>query len=362
MKSLFSNPILSTLTLRDTNNYPMVHVINYKDSGFALISGNKNSFPVLGYSEHGIFNIDSLPPGFSCWLSDKLYQTEFSRKNITNRTILYNALWNEYESSLSGSDDSVNEDDTEDHDGHSFDVPESDGGFGNATTTTVLKRKYPASNFIETAMWNQQGGANNDGYRFNSFTPLIDGKQTLVGCVPLAGGIAMRYWKWPSSFNWDDMPIDNTASYYTAMLLGPSNLGNLPNIEYGLASGNGTLADVSELRNVLVNRYNYSSDAVYEDINNEDIMSDLSKNYIVIMNGWKVRIHPTLFRHTSYQDGHCWIVDAGEEFKTYIGDATPFLTYTYHMNWGWGGALNGWFNMDSDYGNVSIANNISIPI
>ena len=69
-----------------------------------------------------------------------------------------------------------------------------------------------------------------------------------------------------------------------------------------------------------------------------DVRQNLTMNGITILEAYAKRLHPTLFRRTTYQEGHAMIIDG----EMMIGDRNE-MNFYFHINYGWGPMYNGYF-------------------
>lgn len=77
--------------------------------------------------------------------------------------------------------------------------------------------------FIKTK-WGQE-------YGFNYYCPKQNGQWPLAGCVPVACGQLMYYYRFPSNYDWDNMAL-NSATDASALLI--AELGDAMNAKYGI--------------------------------------------------------------------------------------------------------------------------------
>ena len=150
-----------------------------------------------------------------------------------------------------------------------------------------------------------------------------------TGCVATAMSQVMKYYNYPTNYNWTDMP-NNYATNSTAILM--KDIGNAIDMDYQY---DGSGASMNDVPGAFRNDFNYNH-ASHADYSYQTVMNELDYNRPVILsggrnNGWWI------FGH--YTDGHAWVCDG------YLETVDPCCcTYlSLHMNWGWNGAYNGWF-------------------
>jgi hypothetical protein len=98
-------------------------------------------------------------------------------------------------------------------------------------------------------------------------------------------------------------------------------------------------ASTEDVVDVLVDEFNYSSNASYVYLCGSTIVAQLNNNWPILMRG-------------SGSGGHAWVCD-GYRRNRHIHIHNPGTYYEYEtstisdfylsMNWGWGGNNNGWF-------------------
>lgn len=179
----------------------------------------------------------------------------------------------------------------------------------------------------------------NQGFPYN----VSDPQNRQLGCVTIAVGQLMKFYKRPTNINWSLMPnaIDspnNTLCDFLYKLRGDLNVTD---------DGLSTLWDA---QNVLQNN-GYNIQVTSHNINL--VANSLRKGNPVYARGNKA----------NNMVGHAWVIDgyrhvkSGTEYRLYMlkGHVLdyelkeeviyPYATYsTYcHMNWGWGGIDDGWF-------------------
>lgn len=134
-------------TLEGTADY---FVFNFPaNKGFAIVSGDDRAYPVLGYSDEGLFDPDNLPDNLRGMLAYYQKQISWAEGNGIDATPAIAAEWERYL---------------------------------NGTTLRTSSKEV----LLKTAKWGQ-------GEPFNLYTPLEKGEHTLTGCVATASAILMHY-------------------------------------------------------------------------------------------------------------------------------------------------------------------------
>ena len=206
-----------------------------------------------------------------------------------------------------------------------------------------------ANSYIEpmlTTKWNQS-----DPY--NKMCPEYNGQKTPTGCTATAIAQIMKFHNWPDKpskeFTWtnnitekeetvaihtydwkrmkDSYNGSNTPSEEDAVAQLMADVGKAINSQYAPTGTGSTPIDASQ---ALVNVFKYSPDIVVanrEEYTNEEYISLIRTNL-------EAR-QPLMYagHGQSYSSGHAFVCDGIDENNL------------LHINWGWGGAYDGWFDI-----------------
>ncbi|MDE6716861.1 MAG: C10 family peptidase [Muribaculaceae bacterium] len=177
---------------------------------------------------------------------------------------------------------------------------------------------------LETANWGQ-------GYPYNAECPEIGGVQCPTGCVATAMAIMMKYHNWPESYDWASMPKNTEADPidyekpYASLAKLMRDAGEAVYMSYGPDESG---AQMPWVGHSLQNPFRYSADCQFiytrkhsEEENLSLLRGSLDKGLPVIYSG-------------SGSGSHAFIIDG------YNNDS-------YHVNWGWDGSCNGYFNLNA---------------
>lgn len=171
-------------------------------------------------------------------------------------------------------------------------------------------------------------------YPFNERCPIskTTGKHLYVGCVATAATQIMRYYKFPNSYDWENMPaVAPTANASLKQINAYSSLaadfGEAVNMEYlenGSAASSmmvaGALRGFGYQNNARVHRRNYYS----------------TNEWINLMKVELTARRPVYYGASSdvSNSGHAFVLD-GYDTNGY-----------FHINWGWYGTSNGYFMLN----------------
>lgn len=186
-------------------------------------------------------------------------------------------------------------------------------------------------------------------FPFNRYCYTPDGKQAPAGCVPVAISQIMFYYKYPTSFNWNQISNENsifeatssTSLYGIPKLI--SEVGVKCKAEYG-ADATGVTRE-----NLLKCLKQYGFDAKFS--NSPNIP------YIVCGNYKQKNEETDKFEtkgHTwieggiwSYRSHHyyvCWGITESNRLTDFEQSPDYGLTsYNKYIVWGWGGQYDGWY-------------------
>ncbi|MDE6646532.1 MAG: C10 family peptidase [Prevotella sp.] len=268
------------------------------NQGFVIVSGDKRAKKILGYSDTGTFDFDNLPPQLAAILEQYAEQIKSLPESTT-----------------------------------------TDPSWGTPTRTASTGE----GKLLETANWGQ-------GYPYNALTPEIDGQHAPTGCVATAMAIIIKYHNWPEqgrsfsdfigegtiqhlefsqfSFNYDLMPLsmpeepnESSAKALSELMLAA---GRSVNMSYGTIESGAYFEIVAHQ---LQEKFSYSPECEFlmSKYYNWDeweaiIKSEIDKN------------QPVLYSGSSESSKHAFICDGYKE------------NY-FHINWGWDGLTNGYFNL-----------------
>lgn len=283
--------------------------------GFLLASADTRANAILGYTDNGTFDQVLLNPAFSEWLD----QCKSALKWISEQ-------------------------------------PESDEPVVQEKMTT-RSESFPkvVMPLLGSIAWDQSDP-------FNKYCPVVpkgnvgEGKLCYTGCVATALAQIMKYYEWPkrgtgtvsytaetlgiklsadlsqSNYKWDQMIPDYGGSYTdeqaksVARLI--SDIGIACKMEYG---GDGSGAFDQDAMFAVANNFSYNKDLklrerfYYSTEEWNDMMkSELSQSRPLYYGG----VTPKNYA------GHAFVID-GYDSKG-----------LYHVNWGWGGSGNGYYDIN----------------
>ncbi|ROT19904.1 hypothetical protein EEL52_07950 [Muribaculaceae bacterium Isolate-113 (HZI)] len=300
-------------TLRTLNGNPSAYIFADRNAGgYLVVSADDCAAPLLGYSESGSFDSESLPPQFEYWLGEYSRQIEYA--------------------SLAGLP--------------AYDASPMSGVDGRKIVAPLISTR-----------WNQDAP-------YNLLVPSKDSRNYPTGCVATAMAQVMKYWNYPergtgsgsitlpsgaqgessmnfrTAFDWDNMldiyksgGYDDTQAKAVATLMKACGYSTKMNYSMG---GSGTLSRFAA--QALVNNFSYNPDI---ECCERDYYS--TTEWEGILYAEMAAGRPVLYGGVSSSVGHEFVCDG------YAGDGY------FHFNWGWGGMSDGYFLLAAlDPGSVGI--------
>lgn len=321
--------ILGNRSSRSADTDTLMYVFNYDDgNGFAIVSANKNTEPLICVTEAGTYNSDLVKenPGFG----------------------LYMDMAKNYVEATSGSPSS----------------PTGPGTFEDVKRVKDTTKVVHILPKLET-----QWGQTNDEGKYAS--------NGMSGCSNTAMAQIMSYFAYPSSIaltysgatkstqslNWSDMKrhkirhshgtCNATNNAHEAISQLHRQLGEMNKSEYRSDVTWTEAYDVIDSFNEL--GYNASS---WKSYNETNVINALQNGKLIFMGGsCEVTNEETGALETT---GHHWVADGYAYYHVHVMEYTKpvgsstwvlsedfgYMHYKYlHMNWGWNGNSNGYFSL-----------------
>ena len=260
-------------------NDAAIYVFN-SDNSFVIISADDRTPAVLGYSDHGVYDMKKAPDGLKAMLG-----------------------WLQ-------------------------------ASVRNYSTTRGEVSIHDAIKPLLTTKWNQHSP-------YNLFCPYdeVNDAPSVTGCVATAMAQIMKYHEWPSAYDWSlmkdeyDSGDESAAAQEVAKVM--KDAGESVYMKY---SANGSFANADGISEAFRNTFGYSistelvSRAYFTAQEwDELIYSNLENKMPVYYGGTAIDIDDSKGYLQGVEAGHGFVVDG------YDGKGL------YHVNWGWGGLSDGFF-------------------
>ena len=260
-------------------NDAAIYVFN-SDNSFVIISADDRTPAVLGYSDHGVYDMKKAPDGLKAMLG-----------------------WLQ-------------------------------ASVRNYSTTRGEVSIHDAIKPLLTTKWNQHSP-------YNLFCPYdeVNDAPSVTGCAATAMAQIMKYHEWPSAYDWSlmkdeyDSGDESAAAQEVAKVM--KDAGESVYMKY---SANGSFANADGISEAFRNTFGYSistelvSRAYFTAQEwDELIYSNLENKMPVYYGGTAIDIDDSKGYLQGVEAGHGFVVDG------YDGKGL------YHVNWGWGGLSDGFF-------------------
>ena len=306
--NITSSNVEEVNTLHSGDTVFMYEVV-FDTEDIVILSGNTTCSPILGYILHDnmetqsiLDNYDNIPDGLKNMINEYLEEIKYCFRN--NISTGYQSEWQE--------------------------ICEYQP---NRAERTVI---VPP---LITSKWGQHvSNDGNDTHAYNYYVTESNnnGKSCYAGCVAVAMGQIMNYWKYPvhvsnrpEQFDWCNMPdelntySDNYEQERNAVARLLRDCGTSVNMIYCLNGCESGALDENALE--AFKEYGFSNVVIEEK---------------KIFSGWKQLLkdeldsgRPIYYSGGSEEEGHAFICDG------YDSDNM------FHFNWGWNGDCDGWFNV-----------------
>jgi len=296
----------------------LIYIFNFskgKETGFTWVAADDIAHPILGYSLGDTLNLGMAPEHILAWVSDY-------KKSI---------LWG-INTGISATEDIKAE----------WDALTSNKNL-------IGKRRGSVSPIIK-ARWNQVP-------YYNDLCPLDGTKRSVVGCVATAMAQVIHHWQYPSkgsgfhsyshsklgtisanfgntTYNYGNMPTAISSRNNDVALLN-FHCGVAVEMNYSAQSSGAYVISAASpsthcAEYALKKYFNYPA----------SVSGQLRDNYST--SSWKSKVNsdldngrPIIYAGFGNGGGHAFIFDGYDNAGK------------YHINWGWGGAYNGYFEIDA---------------
>ncbi|MBE9597843.1 C10 family peptidase [Pedobacter sp. MC2016-24] len=324
-----TNSVDTVFTVKDRTGINAFYIINFKPSGFCIVSADARAPAMLAYSETGKFDQKKGPEGLMGWLGDVTHSIDNIRANE------FSVKPKNPSSSQSGNNAKGK-------------LAWVNGELPTSTPDYLLvESKDP---LVQTS-WGQSDGYNDLCPHQNCGSTYASNGRALTGCVATAIAQIAGYHKFPAAYNWALMN-NHSGSTETSRLM--YNIGIAVDMDYD-CDGSGTNGGTKTVNGFTMLGYNMSKkdfEAFTASDPTNDFLAELRANRPFIISGGR---KGSFLFFNSYKGGHEWVCDGFYRYKftrIEVIQVDPdyaiereVITYPtfYHMNWGWSGSYNGWF-------------------
>lgn len=310
--------IESVQEIKNKNNNTVFYVINYIEGGYIVLSADNRIQPIIAFSEDDKFIVDekAYSEGLKSWMNNSEKQITAIQNSNLKQTKENKLVWSQVQNTFTQQ--------------NIFAKVPSDVCYEHITIET----KGP----LITSTWEQSNGFNDALVYIN-----CDGsnRHAYAGCVPIAMAQVMKYYQYPSNYNWTSMPSNSATSSTTNFILDIHNaIRNVYPLDPSYDCYSTGVSKYSNMAKILKTQFHYSS-ADISPYNYLTVKNNITAGKPVILSGFG-------------NGGHMWICDGYQTARYYFDDCTGISTLYFHMNWGWEYAKNnGYFA----YNNFTISDN-----
>lgn len=347
-------------TLVNDEDEPVIYVLNLlENKGFVVMSASLLERPILAYANEGRFDLEDVTDyeGVSDWLMTKFLKINGLEEMGTPWSADVPNQWNALGVHVA------------------IDIIDPDGNPINWVPAVLIDEDTetygPLLGNIKWDQWYDNDPSPivmyNNYVRYNNCS---EGTAP-VGCGAVAMGQIMKYHNHPNMFNIAGMyPYITDEALYNyntqpaldvASFLG--HIANNVNSYFYCDRSGGASANAAA---AFSTHYDYTTSSLAP-MNINTIRTDIINNKPIYLRGnatrevvvtqrprkflWRMTIGKTK-TETRYSNGHAWVGDGYEKITGYYYDPN-IDSYFYatiadhiHMNWGWGGRHNGWYDYD----------------
>lgn len=310
--SVKNTALKSYESINKTNGENCIHVLNYADGGYVLVSSDKRAVPVLAWSDEGEFDFVNAAPATKLWIDKYVEQLEIIEATNLTPSDQVTDMWKK-------------------------------------VLTGQYRNETKGVSKLITTKWNQD-------YPYNMYCPEHTqgpGGHTYAGCIATTMAQIINFWEYPTQgkgtvqYFWGDYyqvnleeatydfsKMPNTFIFTTPLEQKQEvaklmfHCGVAANMDYGY---DGSSSSNTNAWWAFKQNFRYRS-GVYE----QD--KDGTDNAV-----WKFKLkydldlgRPIMYRGSDDDgNGHAFVCDGYQD------------TSFFHFNWGWGGSNDGFYFLDA---------------
>lgn len=294
----------ATVTTVTKDGVPVYYLIEYNAGGWAIIAAQSSSKPLIAYNPTGEY--EAPEPMQAVLEANKQRIADVAKKNADYQHI---------------------------------------GWSRAAQRKAAATNPTPDINPLITVNLDQSAP-------FNSQCPTVNGQRVLVGCVAVGMAQAMMVARYPdrpvgkysytdptvgylsidydaeAPYDWDAMYAAKETGNYNEIARLLYHCGVSVNMQYGL---DGSGAYTVQVATALPRNFQYDPELVrhVDKLSNRD-------EWIALLLDELVLGRAIVYHGSSEDSGHCWNIDGWRQ-----------ATQMFHVNWGWNGTGNSYFDIDA---------------
>ena len=318
-----------------------------KATGFAVVVDTPAECQVMAYAPIGSIADTIYNEGLASFFRELSFYTEVAmerRKNTvsTTRADIWQSNWEDFYSyQVINSKEYV-------RDLNQYEVDHDAPGYPYSVVdySTTIGQVIPAQ-------WNQTSPYNNNVPVYVTGT----NERVKIGCLPVAIGQVMSYYKNNNKYNWELLTRTQTIQNNTSAAIEVAKLLRDISIEAGTnfyPNENTAGTNVERVESTIKS---FGLNVCRKDLYSASCMDSITNNLL--------KNHPVLIvgnnNKTVGLESHIWIIDAmiTQKWWYYYAEEVhsnypPYTRYVVsrdryegrfnHCNWGWGGYSNGWYH------------------
>ncbi|MBZ4192647.1 C10 family peptidase [Niabella beijingensis] len=342
-------PIEKIVTVPDSTGDPAMYIVNYAKNNLAIFSADERSNPLLAVVPSTKYEAKEVPPGFYKWLEISMDFIALAKNPTVGKDLEKpRAAWKKIIKDAAAHNDKFLRANTfvSSYDTCIWSCPNypdcmtyPELGCGGPDVDPCAPSVYYSKGPYLTTTWGQ-------GCTYNNLVPwsgctgtdraCSSNDKAPTGCVPTAMAQILKYWNHPSLPNFDYVNMPDSYGNAQVQLLMASAGSSLPSIDYGCAETGARLDEVDDALKSTKFGFTHANYATYGTGSYTTVISNLNSGIPVILGGCRDKV---IFVPTKC---HAWVCDGYYE----SGDQC-YRALKFHMNWGWDGLYNGWYDFNN---------------
>lgn len=368
-RSNHNKTIKNTSVILGEDNKPCMYAVNFNEDGFMLISATTKYYPIIAIIDKGNYPDNMHESGYDVIINDNIVniglaqtdrhdfkcQTQWSRFMSSDYPAFETRAYNDYLEAFDTWSEKISED------GHriikltkckgilpddvyeKFVAASQSEDLWEGTEYEWSNTAYVVERIVEdfknigpllTTRWKQTENFNTSGY-------------DALGCVTIAVGQMMKFFKHPTYYDWNNMPDEKPNETTTSFL---SKLRGELKVSDGGSAKDSDAERVLKSYGYQISKKNHNASLVFAHLATKkrpiyaggQRSDNIFKGHAWVIDG--LYFHEIITTYTLYRLSDVWY----PEFKyDNAENADPWTTCSqvtlYHMNWGWGGNKDGWF-------------------
>ena len=356
--------VKNVVTINDHKGEPAIYAVNFNEGGYLLVSATTNYVPVLAIVEKGEYKVDKEATGEDVVISDMIVNITLAKENKMDKD--YRSLWLQYMDSDKPARKTRVSNEYYDEFDRWYGQHSSDGSQIYKLTHLEDVLPYDVYNhFVEAAstydFWEDTeyswentayvvvkttSNVESKGPYLSTKWKQIPGENPPIKCEPVAVAQLMRFHEYPLVYSWNNMT--NTGNYNETTIeflrivrdrIGVFNDGSA---FFGDAKG------ALEKFGYIVSKYEHDASKIAQEIRaGRPVLAHGHKGTLQTAHVWVEDGIYSSYTNVSYTlyRLNC---DYYPEFEYQEAEVSPWESYSdvflFHMNWGWGGNHDGWYN------------------